>query len=438
MRNALILDLADCTEFRQSLQARPPRFVHCTALLLALLAGTALTWAALTDADLVVRGAGRVRPVNSPHRVTNPVQGEALSATAGGRVVEVRFREGEAVKKGDVLLRFDTERLQNDIAQQEQKLRLARHELAEGAQMESLLARQFEAGKAKGNAELAQARETVRRNKERQAAEVEEVRAELRNARSDETRLSRLAAQRAVARVEFDQAVTKRQVLERRLQRASVPPEEGTVEAARQALTVQERDYALKREELALKRAAKEAEVKAAEIDLAKLAMLRRQAEVRAPIDGMVASGEVKVGDLLEPGRPVLEIAEQNGFVFEAVVTSDEIGLLRVGLPARVKLDAFDYQKYGSLPGTVLFISPDSGVSRGPQAGTTASGADAPRQPPAPLYLVKIALSGDELSQGQFTGKLKLGMAGRVEIVTDQESLLSLLVRRVRQSISLG
>lgn len=431
MYKTLTLNLADITEFRQSLQARPPRFVHATAFLLATLACTALGWAALTNADLVVRGTGRVRPVTSPHRVTNPVQGEALSATAGGRVVEVRFREGDTVKAGDILLRFDTERLVSDIAQQEQKLRLARHELAESAQMASLLARQFDAAKAKVAAELDQAREAVRRAKQRQAAEVEEVRAELKNARDDEARLSRLAVQRAVARADVNQAITKRQVLERRLQRAEVPPEEGTVEAARQALVLQERDYALRREELALKRTAKEAEVRAAEIDLGKLELLKRQAVLRAPIDGVVASGEVKVGDLLEPGRTVLEIAEQNGFAFEALVPSEEIGLLQLGMTARLKLDAFDYQKYGTLPGTVAFISPDSGVPRTQQSGAPPSAA-------APAYLVKIALSGDEIGRDQFKGKVKLGMAGRVEIVTDQESLLSLLVRRIRQSISLG
>src|SRR5262249_23466126 len=113
MRNTEILDLADCTEFRQSLQARPPKIVHGTALLLAALMGTAVAWAALTEADLVVRGAGRLRPVDSTYKVVNPVRGEVLSASAGGRVVEVNFRMGDEVKRGDVLVRFDAERLNN-------------------------------------------------------------------------------------------------------------------------------------------------------------------------------------------------------------------------------------------------------------------------------------------------------------------------------------
>ena len=55
MRNDFVLDLADCTEFRQALQARPPRIVHGTLVLLVALLGTALAWAAVTQANLVVR-----------------------------------------------------------------------------------------------------------------------------------------------------------------------------------------------------------------------------------------------------------------------------------------------------------------------------------------------------------------------------------------------
>jgi len=92
-------------------------------------------------------------------------------------------------------------------------------------------------------------------------------------------------------------------------------------------------------------------------------------------------------------------------------------------MPARIKLDAYDHQRYGSVAGTVTYLSPDSGQAEG--------------QPTA-VYVVRIALEGDEVGRGEFRGQVKLGMAGQVEIVTASESLLSLLLRRVRQSISLG
>src|SRR5262245_17962541 len=96
--------------------ARPPRILHGTVVLLVLLLGTAGAWAALTRADLVVRAGGRVRPVTTPVKVVNGARSEVLSGTLGGRVIEVRFREGTEVKKGDVLIRLDTARLDNEIA----------------------------------------------------------------------------------------------------------------------------------------------------------------------------------------------------------------------------------------------------------------------------------------------------------------------------------
>ena len=54
------------------------------------------------------------------------------------------------------------------------------------------------------------------------------------------------------------------------------------------------------------------------------------------------------------------------------------------------------------------------------------------------VYLVRIELEGKEMGLGELRGPVKLGMAGQAEILTDQESLLVLLVRKIRQTISLG
>src|SRR6516165_5330616 len=111
MRAQEIHDLSKCSEFYQTLQARPPAIMHGTAFLLTALLGVALAWLALTPASLVVRAQGRVRPVTEPTRVFNAGSGETLSASSGGRVVAVHFHEGDVVKKGALLLRLDTERL---------------------------------------------------------------------------------------------------------------------------------------------------------------------------------------------------------------------------------------------------------------------------------------------------------------------------------------
>src|ERR1700722_12458532 len=103
--------LEDCVEFRQTLLARPPAIVHGSVLLLTALLGSALGWSAWTHADLVVRAAGRIRTVSTPKRVVCSVRGESLSASVGGRVIAVSFREGDEVHRGDVLVRLDAEHL---------------------------------------------------------------------------------------------------------------------------------------------------------------------------------------------------------------------------------------------------------------------------------------------------------------------------------------
>ena len=79
MLNEPVSDLAKCSQFRQTLQARPPRIVHGAALLVIALLSAALAWAALTRADLVVRAPGRMRPVTAPQKVMATFRGEVLT-----------------------------------------------------------------------------------------------------------------------------------------------------------------------------------------------------------------------------------------------------------------------------------------------------------------------------------------------------------------------
>jgi HlyD family secretion protein len=423
MRNSTVLDLADCTEFRQALQARPPAVVHGTATLLVALLGTALAGAALTRADLVVRGPGRIRPVTTPVKVYNAGRGEALSATAGGRVVEVRARQGDQVRQGDVLVRLDTGRLDNEVARQTQLLRTGEEESSRLDALEAVLSLQYQAARAKADAELAEAHEAVREARDRQAAEVRLAQLALDAAEREEAVARRLVERGAGSREDLTKAVAKAREAREQLSRARIPLKETGVTVAQRSRELIDQDYAVKRNDLGSKRGAKRGEVEAARLELANLELERRQSVIRAPVDGVVTSGDVKAGDVLEPGKPVMEVARQAGFVFEAAVPSEEIGHVRMGMPARIKLDAYDYQRYGTLDGTVCFVAPDSGVPEGQDKA---------------FYTVRIAVPRDELGRGEYRGRAMLGMAGVSEIVTGRESVLTLLVKRIRQTISLG
>jgi multidrug resistance efflux pump len=421
MNTSSTLDLSECTEFAQTLQARPPRLAHATVILLTVLLAGALVWASLTRADLVVKAGGRIRPVTAPQKVFSHGRGEVLSAGVGGRVIEVRYAEGQEVRSGDVLVRLATDRLDTDQARRRQLLRTAEEELTRTVRLEQATLKQCQTARARAAAELAQVEKEVAQAKERQAQDVRLAETELSVAQDEVQRLRRSG--RGVAEVDRVRARGRLDEARAKLARARLPVEEGRVGVCREALALAQREEVVKKEEFSLRREQKRGEARALRLELASMELERRHAELRAPCAGVVTTRPVKVGDLLEAGKPVLEIAEQRGFRFEAAVSSEDVGDLSVGMPARIKLDAYDYQRYGTLDGVVEFIAADSTVLE----GQTAS-----------VFLVRIRVDAEEVGRGEFHGKVKLGMTGQAEMATDQESLLSLLVKRIRRSVRLG
>src|SRR5262245_39094961 len=148
-------DLGQCGEFRQALLARPPRIVHGTAALLGLLLGTAVLWAAVTEADLVVRVGGRVRPQAPPQEVVYGAGGAAFRSPAEGRVVAVAVRPGDAVRQGQLLVQLDTEAIDNEIAKHRRTIRAGEEELADLDRLPELAAQQHAAAGARTEADIA-------------------------------------------------------------------------------------------------------------------------------------------------------------------------------------------------------------------------------------------------------------------------------------------
>lgn len=425
MRKDPIRSLAECSEFRQTLEARPPVVVHGTALVLAVLLGVAFAWAALTKANLVVRAVGRVRPIVPATRVTLPAGGEIVRLTSGGRVRKVAFRLGDAVTKDQELVALDTEQLDIEIARRRRVIETSEEQLA-GLERESrALGRKYAADRNAAELDLAHAEEQVANEKARRAAQAAEAQEKVRKAADDVDRLRRVVAKGADSQEVLAAAESRLREAKHRLAQAAVPVDEKRVAAQRARLAQAEEEHGLRKEELSRTRTRLQGEAAAARSELQTLAIERRRAILRSPITGVVTDGHVKPGDVLEPGKPVFEVAEQSGFLFEAAVPSDEVGHLRVGLPVRIRLDPYDYQKYGVLEGTVRFLSPDSVVLDGPGGKK------------APFYLMRVELKTDAVERNGLRGELKFGMGGTAEVVTGQESILMLLLKKVRQAVSL-
>lgn len=155
-----------------------------------------------------------------------------------------------------------------------------------------------------------------------------------------------------------------------------------------------------------------------------RLAVFER-ANIFAPTNGIVKNIQISTsGARVRPGDLIMELLPTGGvFLLEAKLKPADIATIRSGLSAQIKLDAYDYSIYGSLIGTVSYISPDALTERTPQGDVS-------------YYRVQIKIDPDFLANHNKLDPSKIieiqpGMTGTVDIETGKHSILSYLTKPV-------
>ncbi len=421
MSKPITIKLNDCTQFRQTLALQTPAIVHGTAFLLVGLLLAAVSWSSIVRANLVVRALGRVRPLEIPTRIF-----ASFGHELDGRVVEAAIEEGTMVRRGDTLIRLNTDAIDNHLAKVRRTIETSQAELAELSRMDQLLALQFDAASEKANAELKHAESQFNRATEQRESEIRRCQDELDTATDHWSRCQQLQGTGAVSKAEVVEAESKVRQAKEKIVQAQFVTHSDQVDVARKVLELIRHDSAVKRAEIESRKVAKQGEIESNNKELAHLELQRQAATVTAPIDGVVVSGRIRTGDVIESGKSIIELVPQLGYRFEASVPTEDAGQLRVGMLVQIKFDAYDYQKYGTMEGVVTYISPDSKVN------------ESKDRPTQPTFVVRVEMREEQVSRGDCVGKVKLGLGGTAEIVVGEESVLMIFVKRIRHSISLG
>jgi adhesin transport system membrane fusion protein len=152
--------------------------------------------------------------------------------------------------------------------------------------------------------------------------------------------------------------------------------------------------------------------------------------EVRAPMDGVVRNVRLTTrGGVAKPGDEILQIVPvEDDLIIEAKVRPADIAFIKPGLPATVKLDAYDYSIYGSLLGTVSYISADT-LNEETREGVQ------------PYYRVQIKTSSRSLSSRRNERlEIQPGMTATVEIKTGSKTVWRYLTKPITKTMdeSLG
>ncbi|MBC7519898.1 MAG: HlyD family efflux transporter periplasmic adaptor subunit, partial [Sandarakinorhabdus sp.] len=152
------------------------------------------------------------------------------------------------------------------------------------------------------------------------------------------------------------------------------------------------------------------AEIAAQSQSLPALADKMDRTQVRAPVAGTINRVLVAtVGGSIRPGEPLVEVVPAGeALVVEANVKSQDIAFVRLGQKANIKISAYDYAIYGSLPGVVERIAPDAIVDertgeahftiRVRTNGSALTGADGARLPIGAGMTVEVDILGQERS----------------------------------------
>jgi adhesin transport system membrane fusion protein len=131
------------------------------------------------------------------------------------------------------------------------------------------------------------------------------------------------------------------------------------------------------------------------------------------------------VGASLKPGEELLELVPaEDDLIVEVRIRPQDVGYLRPDLPVTVKIDAYDYTIYGTLDGTLSYLSPD-----------TLNEDIKPNE--QPYYRAQVRINSRHFSSRP-NEKIALqpGMTATAEIRTGTNTVLKYLTKPVIKTLS--
>ena len=286
-------------------------------------------WAYNSPLEEVTRGQGSIIPSSRE---------QVIQSLDPGTIAEMRVQEGDIVEKDEVLLKLDDTRSSAILRESEAKV----------ANLEAMLARLkaesygtaivFPVGISK---DLQQRERAAYEARRRAMTDAVAGLGQSKAALDQEIRITAPMVKHGV--------VSEVELL--RMQRESSD--------LAQQISQRKNDYAAKANEELVR---VESELAQAKENMAMRADPAERSEVKAPMRGIVKDIKINtVGGVVTAGQEIMTIVPlDDKLLVEAYINPRDVAFIRPGLPAVVKISAYDYAIYGGLDGKVTLISPDT------------------------------------------------------------------------------
>lgn len=342
----------------------------------------AVIWACLSKIDVVVTSSGSVQPIGN----LNVVQ-----SYAGGVVEAINIEEGEYVQAGDVLIHLNTETLDVDEKQlQSQKKILEEQQkiyqkIKAGEDVSAIKVSDYDAKlqpyiQAILDADTSYKNTLANLEKEKSNADL--------NQQIGQLQLEEYQANGTEREAESQKLINQQYAL--------------AVEQADLQINDTKTQYSA---QINSKISENDTQLIEIESNLEKYQLSIAYQDITAPVSGYVNSISVNtIGETVTSAQELVTIVPDDTSVeMVCYVQNMDIADVEEGMTAEIKLEAYPYNKFGTVSGTVKYISPSSFVSE--QLGS--------------VYLVKLEIenSNEEIH-------VISGLSGTVEIKTDKRTVM--------------
>ena len=270
-----------------------PVWAQSLAVIFIAMGSIAVLGAIFFKIDEVITVSGQLEAINGTTDVKTP---------AGGKVAAVFFKDGEFIRKGQKLVRFDTRQAADEKATLSALILLEQKDLNN---KKGILAERYSVLAQKVNTNEGIVRE-----------------------------LKGLVDKGGFQRVQYLQQLDQLFELKSQLQSVKLEMSRITLEADKSIGQMRNK-------------------LRSAELQL-------QYQNVMAPASGIVFEPKVRVDGVLQAGETILTIVPQQGLKAEIFVSNKDIGFVKTGLMAKVRVDAFPFTRYGELEGKVYQIGADS------------------------------------------------------------------------------
>jgi HlyD family secretion protein len=144
-----------------------------------------------------------------------------------------------------------------------------------------------------------------------------------------------------------------------------------------------------------------------------------KQQTLKTPVDGVVLSLDLQnTGQVVQSGETLIEVAPKDApLILSAILPNEEAGLVKKGMPAKIKFDAYPYQDYGLINGKVISISSDSETNE--QLGE--------------VYRVEIELERNYIMEESEKVTFKPGQTASAEIILRRRRIINVLLEPLQK-----